>query len=194
MVRAGTLYARRVRLGFAILLTVIAVVVVSSAAAQDVPRGFVRHAESPYWTWFGPPDWIGSYSAYGLTLTSPSGLDVLDHGFSSVFCASSPAEFFRQRRAKFRAELTLRGAYVRNVSAIRATRDGYFRQTMIFGGRRLDNGVLLRGDLTFIYRVTSPPYCYGSTMSMYAPAARFATSIQTIRKIWKYTYYSGPGI
>lgn len=139
----------------AIFLTALAAAaaVVPAAGAQDVPRGFARHAESPYWTWFGPRDWIGSYSAYGLTLQSPSGLDVLDHGFSSVLCASSPAEFLRQRRANFRAGLTLRGAYIRNVSAIRASRDGYFRQTMIFGGR-LNSGVLMRGDLTFIYRVT----------------------------------------
>jgi hypothetical protein len=175
-----------------LLAAVVALIAVPAAAAQDVPRGFVRHAESPYWTWFGPPDWIGTYSAYGLTLTSPSGLDVLDHGFSSVLCTSSPSEFFRQRRAQFRAGLTLRGAYVRNVSAVRPAGNGYFRQTMIFGGR-LNSGTLMRGDLVFMYRVTSPPYCYGSTLSMYAPAARFATSIQTIRKIWKYTYYSGPG-
>jgi hypothetical protein len=161
------------------------------AGPGDVPRGFIRHHESPYWTWFGPADWVGAYGAYGITVTSPSGLDALDYGFSTVPCASSPAAFFRQRRVQLRGSISLQGLRFFNVGAVRARGGGTFRQTLQFAGA--SNGTAMRGELTLAYALTSPPYCYGSTLARYAPTARYATSIFVLRKIWQYTYYSGPG-
>lgn len=164
----------------------------SAVLAQEVPRGFVRHVERQYWTWFGPADWIASYGAYGIVVTSPAGLDVLDYGFSSVLCAASPGAFFRQRRAQLRTAINLQGLRFFNATPARVQRGGSFRQTVQFSGR-VAGGPAMRGEVALVYAVTSPPYCYGSTLARYAPAARYAASIKTLRKIWDFTYYSGNG-
>jgi hypothetical protein len=175
-----------------VLLAGCAIAASAGAATQGVPRGFVRHAESAYWTWFGPPDWIGSYGAYGITVTSPDGLDALDYGFSTILCETSPAAYFAHERAKLRAGINLQGTRLFNVSTVRGLGNATFRQSLQFTGRTQDGSVIL-GEIVLVYAVTSPPYCYASTLARYAPAARHRTSIVILRKIWELTYYSGPG-
>ncbi len=163
-----------------------------TAVSDNPPPNFVRHSTSKYWTWFGPRDWSGTYSPYGLTLTSPSGADVLDYGFSTIACAASPAAFFQQRRAQLLASLQLGGLRFFGISGIRGLGASTFEQTLNFAGRN-PGAAAIRGELVLTYGITSPPYCYGATLGRYAPSVRYAASIVTLRKIWQYTYYFGPG-
>jgi hypothetical protein len=171
-------------------LAVLSAASLAAAGVRGAPPGFVRHHESKYWTWFGPAGWHSVDGVYGITVTSPSGLDGLDYGFSSVPCAATPAQFFAQRVAQVRGSIQLANLRLFNISGIGTDAAGY-RQTLEFSGS--SGATPLHGEITLRYALTNPPYCYASTLAKFAPSARYARSIYTLRKVWEYTYYYGPG-
>jgi len=174
--------------------TPISDVAVRSAA---VPAGFVKHAESRYWTWYGPRGWVGSYGAYGITVSSPTGSWVRDYGASSTFCGSAAtwkgraADHFAAKRAQVKGKAkSWKWTSIQKITTI-GTRN--YRQ--INGFDVTIAGKTIHGKIIFTFAdIPGTGYCFESNDGRTAPKTQYARAIKTLDAIAKYTYYFGPGV
>lgn len=167
------------------------------SAAAAPPAGFVGRT-STYWSWFGPRGWVASYSAYGITVSSPGRTAHRDYGFSSTLCSAasswpqSAARNFAQRRVQVVRGSGARQFIFRTISPVRQVGTLLFRQDMLFDAY-FANGTRVRGKLQFFYGAYDSTYCYQSSDARTAPQASFDRTIGTLDAIARYTTYRGPG-
>ncbi len=164
-----------------------------AARVGNVPSNFVKHQESPYWTWFGPRSWVGVYSAYGITITAPANQgSAIDYGGSSILCDGNPQQHFAGRRLAFANTPGLKRVRLRRISKVKQ-RGGTFSQTLRWSGRA--NGIDLGGTLGMQYASYDGTYCYQATLYKGAVDNRdFRDSMKTLEAVWRNTFYSGPGL
>jgi len=186
-------------------LTLLTVLATLLATAQPAAAANTRHA-GKYWVWFGPRSWHASYGAYGITVESAAGHDVVDLGFSSTVCANgatyakSVTNYFKGVRQTYN-----RGA-VRILKAgkvihPRGTSANYRRETLRV---RITSGAIKYiGSFVFDYDFqttvstgfSTVNYCYQRSLAMYAPATRFDKSAHAqLLHVFNSFAYSGPGV
>ena len=170
-------------------LAVLAVFAGTASGAGNLPGNFVKH-EGQYWSWFGPPDWIAAYGAYGITISSPAGDDVIDYGGSSVFCDGTPEQHFSTARRNLKSQISLKKVRFRNVSRIKQS-GGAFIQTFDWSAKSRNKGIL--GEFELQYAPVDAQYCFASTLSKYAPEKGFGKAIKIMRAVWNNTFYYGTG-
>lgn len=180
------------------ILAAAALILVGAPSATAAPA--TRH-HGHYWVWFGPKTWDASYGTYGITVSSPSGKDVLDLGFSSTLCSSgatyakSVTHYFSAQRSKVRQS----GATITDASDIArppgATKD-YRRQ--VLDVKFTQHGTRYTGRFTFDYdfqtSVDGVNYCYARNLAKSAPSSRWTDSRRTLNSIENSLAYSGPGV
>lgn len=161
------------------------------------PAGFTKHT-SRYWTWFGPASWIGSYGAYGITVSSPTGIAVRDYGGSSTLCVrgatwkAQATSYFAGRRTQTRVGSGATAWKWRTVGEVTLVGTRMYRQ--VNGFEATVNGKAIRGKLIFQYGDNGGGYCFGSADSRTAPTARYVELIKTLDAIAAHTTYLGPGV
>ena len=168
-----------------------------TATASAPPAGFVKHAESRYWTWYGPSNWVGAYGAYGITVSSPTGSWVRDYGASSTFCGNAPtwkgraADHFAAKRTQVKgAAKTWKWTTIQPIKTI-GTRN--YSQANAF--EVTIRGKQIRGKIIFTFAdITGTGYCFESNDGRTAPKSQYTQAIKTLDAVAKYTYYYGPGI
>ena len=183
----------------AIALAAIAAFLVATVpSASAAPAS--RHS-GHNWVWFGPRTWDAVYGTYGITVTSPSGKDVLDLGFSSTLCspgatyAKSVANHFAAQRKNLRdRNVTITDAS--DIARPRGASKDYRRQVLDVkfsqGGTRYTG--LFTFDYDFQENVDGVNYCYARNLAKYAPTARWTDSRRILNDIEKSLAYSGPGV
>lgn len=176
----------------ALLATSLALAATASAADRSgpVPSNFVKH-EGQYWTWYGPADWGASYGAYGITITSPGGNDVVDYGGSSIFCDGTPEQHFKTARRQLKSQIALDKVRFRNVSSVKQ-KSGAAVQTFDWSAQTR-NGKGILGEFELQYAPVDAQYCYGSTLAKYGPEKGFSKTIKILRAVWNNTFYYGTG-
>jgi hypothetical protein len=195
------MHLRRSRRLLSALALALALVAGSTAGAQaQVPEAArIRHQSGPHWVWFGPANYAGSGSAYGITITGPGGA-VLDMGFSNLLCSpgatwnASVANYFRAKRQG----LINQGYQLLTASNIvrpNGTGVNYRRQNLTW--RRTVGGVQKRGifqfDYDFATNVSGVNYCYARNLGEYSNTAVWRQRQVTLRNINNSLAYSGPG-
>ena len=157
------------------------------------------HHSGTFWSWDAPSGFVGSESAYGITITGPSGATV-DTGFSSILCANgatydlSVTNYFAGKRRSLRQG----GFTLSDVSTIghpSGTPTSYRRQRMNFTVR--SGAVTKKGELTFDYAfntsVDGVNYCFARNLGLYSNQAKFASLRTTLVNINRSLVYFGPG-
>ena len=154
------------------------------------PSNFVKH-DGQYWTWYGPADWGASYGAYGITITSPGGDDVVDYGASSVVCDGTPEQHFTSARRQVKSQIALQKVRFQNVSRVKE-KGGATVQTFDFSAQtRRGKGIL--GEIELGYAPDGAGGCIGSTLAKYGPEKGSNKTIKILRAVWNNTFYHGTG-
>ena len=124
------------------------------------PSNFRRHQER-YWVWYGPRSWGASSGKYDLNISSATGTLWNKYGASGVVCPQSAGQWFRYLRNNYRDTAgagfgiyshPMRGTHFRKIGKIRklpAAQYGpaYYRQKVLWAGRRKGSGQLIRGEM-----------------------------------------------
>lgn len=168
--------------------------------ASPLP-GSVKHTDGKYWAFFAPRGWIASYGAYGITVSSPSGRDAIDYGFSSVLCArgnsfrDSAANYLNNQRQQVLASSGLTRIKVKTATFTQLPPakygPNYFRATTAFKGRSASGPVKARmiNDYSF-YDTT---YCYNRNLSFGVPKKRAKKRFVKLGRVYETFAYFGPG-
>jgi hypothetical protein len=175
-----------------------ALILVGAPSAQAAPA--TRH-HGHFWVWFGPRSWDAVYGTYGITVSSPSGNDVLDLGFSSTLCSAGAtyAKSVKHHFAAQRTQLRQNGLNITDASQIvrpgGATKD-YRRQVLNVKFSR--HGTRFTGVITLDYdfqeNVDGVNYCYARNLAKSAPSSRWTDTRHTLNSIHQSLAYSGPGV
>lgn len=171
-------------------------------ASACVPGDFVKHKAGSYWVWFGPKDYIASYSTYGIDIGSPDGADAVAHTFGSVICSSastlagSVAAYFPARRASVRDTSGLSNWKTTSATTPAQLPPGtygpnYFRQEITFTGTA--GGRTYQGEATLDYALPDTTYCFQRLKYRATLQSTFKTSMPRLRAIQENIIYSGPG-
>jgi hypothetical protein len=187
-----------------VVLALLAVAATLLTTAGPAAAADTRHA-GRFWVWFGPKTWHASYGAYGITVESPAGHDVIDLGFSSTVCANganyaaSVTNYFAGVRKTYssRVRIAKAGAIVHPRGTGTTYRRQSLRVTFTSGGVRYIGAFVFDYDYqtTVSTGFSTVNYCYQRSLAMYAPAARFDKSAHAqLQKIFNSFAYSGPGV
>lgn len=193
--RAGIRF-RPVVLAVAFLLSGMLVpMVVSQGAEGAYPSNFRRHQEQ-YWVWYAPQNWIAASGKYDLQISSPTGTLWNNYGASALVCPQTAGQWFTYLRNNFRDTAGAgQGIYSRPLRGTRFTRIGpvrqlpastygpaYFRQKVLWTGRRKGSGTVIRGEMVMdVFAVSGS--CGQRFQSRGAPARGNARSIRLLRLV-----------
>ncbi|MCB8915542.1 MAG: hypothetical protein H6532_06890 [Thermoleophilales bacterium] len=159
------------------------------------PSNFRRHQEL-YWVWYGPGSWLAASGKNDLHISSPTGTLWNNYGASGVICPQTAGQWFKYLRNNFRNTAgagqgiyshPMRGTHFRKIGKIRklpAARYGpaYFRQKVLWAGRRKGSGQAIRGEMIMdIFAVSGA--CGQRFQSRGAPARGNAKSIRLLRLV-----------
>lgn len=183
------------------------VAVVAAAAllmSACLPGDFVKHKAGPYWVWFGPKNYIASYSTYGIDIAGPTGPDAVAHTFDTVVCSSASTlqgsvnAYFPARRAQVAS-----GSGLRNFTILTQTTPtrlaagtygaNYFRQEITFEGRDVGTNAVVKGEATLDYQLPDTTYCFERLKYRATLKSTFNTSMPRLRAIQDNIIYAGPG-
>lgn len=167
-------------------------------AESAYPSNFRRHQER-YWVWYAPRSWGAASGKYDLQISSPTGSLWNYYGAGGMVCPGTADEWFRNLRNNFRNTAgagngiyshPLRGTHFRRIGPTRrlpAQTYGplYFRQKVLWAGRRRGSGQLIRGELIMdAFAIDSYGTACGQRFqSRGAPARGNARSIRLLRLV-----------
>jgi hypothetical protein len=166
-----------------------------SQSAAAYPSNFRRHQEQ-YWVWYAPRDWIAASGKYDLNISSPTGTLWNKYGASAVVCPRTAGQWFKYLRNNFRNTAgagqgiyshPMTGTHFRRIGKIKqlppaSYGPAYFRQKVLWAGRRKGSGQAIRGEMimdVFAYSGS----CGQRFQSRGAPARGNAKSIHLLRLV-----------
>ena len=173
-----------------------------------IPTTWEHHAEAP-WSWWSPPDWLDAHGPTDLNISSPTGALWAKTGYSLAAVlvpggtpAQNAAAWFDFWAGKLRGTPDMYGRgltamHYTSVSAIAElppTIPGYsdaFRQVRTYVGTAVD-GTRIKGELVMDYVESG----FGDIgiedfRARATPRSVFDTRIGKLRKIQRYTTYTG---
>jgi hypothetical protein len=185
-------------LTFVLSLTLGSAALSAPALAEAAPTAqasaFVTH-RGHFWSWAGPRNWHAGYGKQGITILGDND-EVLDLGFSSIFCTPAPSVIASVRRylkaqrraiARGRTNIVSKG----RIRRVRGLGPNYFRQSLNIASRA--HGRRLLGQVALDYQVPDPTYCYGRSLALIAPARGFGASLRKLLRVYGSLAYFGPG-
>ncbi len=179
----------------ALAAAAIVAVCAAGAGAATPPGNFKRH-ENRYWTWYAPKGWGAAFGANDIYISSPTGTLFLHYGAGGAPCSYPPHYttingFFSVVRNSYLQNTNrnfdfyshpLQTARFTNVGQTRQIRNGYFRQTSRFQGRR-PSGRQIQGEMVLDFFAVDPfsNVCGERQQVRSAPANGIAQSVRLLR-------------